>query len=81
MKHEHDTRNQSQKPAGAARSAATAEFKPNEVDFVASANEVARRAYFNYLNQGSFPGQDVQNWLAAETELIAECNTSRVHGY
>lgn len=81
MKHKHDTRNQTQKPAGAARSAAAVEFRPNEVDFVASPDEVARRAYFIYLNQGSFPGQDVQNWLAAEAELIAECNTSRVHGY
>ncbi len=79
MKHKQNTRNQ--KYVGAARSAATAEFKPNEVDFVASAEEVARRAYFNYLNQGSLPGQDVEHWLAAEAEVIAECNASRVHGY
>ena len=81
MKHKHATRNQIQKAAGITRSAATAESKPNEVDFVASADEVARRAYCHYLNQGSFPGQDGQNWLAAAAELIVEGNPSRVHGY
>ena len=53
----------------------------NESDFMASADEVARRAYFSYVNQGSLPGRDVQHWLDAEAELIAERNLTRVHGF
>ncbi|HWN95219.1 MAG TPA: DUF2934 domain-containing protein [Methylomirabilota bacterium] len=51
------------------------------VDFVPSADEVARRAYFSYVNHGSAPGHDVQHWLVAEAELIAERNLTRVHGF
>ena len=50
-------------------------------DFTPSADEVARRAYFAYENEGSLPGRDVQHWLAAEAELIAERNRTRVHGF
>jgi hypothetical protein len=50
-------------------------------DFAPSADEVARRAYFAYENEGSKPGRDVQHWLAAEAELIAERNRTRVHGF
>ena len=46
-----------------------------------AADEVARRAYFSYVNQGSPSGRDVQHWLAAEAELIAERKLTRVHGY
>jgi hypothetical protein len=42
---------------------------------------VARKAYFAYENQGSQPGHEVQHWLAAEAELIAERNLTRVHGF
>jgi len=51
------------------------------IDFVASADEVARRAYFSYVNQGSPPGRDVQHWLEAESELLEERNRTRVHGF
>ena len=44
-------------------------------------DEVARRAYFAYLNRGSLHGHDVEDWLAAEAELIAERKPARVHGY
>ncbi|NOS72602.1 MAG: DUF2934 domain-containing protein [Verrucomicrobia bacterium] len=44
-------------------------------------DEVARRAYFSYENQGSVPGNHVQHWLAAEAELIAERNLTRTHGF
>lgn len=81
MKHKHFTQNQNQKPPGPSRLAATEELNPDEIDFTASADEVARRAYFSYLNQGSFPGHDVQHWLAAEAELMAERNLTRVHGF
>jgi Protein of unknown function (DUF2934) len=50
-------------------------------DFMPSADEVARRAYFSYVNDGSLPGRDVQHWLEAEADLLAERNLTRVHGF
>lgn len=35
-------------------------------------DEVARKACFNYVNQGSLPGHDVRHWLEAEAQLVAE---------
>ena len=67
------------KPAGAARPAA--DLSQGESDFVPSPDEVARRAYFSYVNQGSSSGHEVQHWLAAEAELLAERNRTRVHGF
>ena len=57
------------------------DLNQNEMDFVPSPDEVARRAYFSYVNQGSSSGHEVQHWLAAEAELIAERNLTRVHGF
>lgn len=48
-------------------------------DFSPSPDEVARRAYFAYENEGSRPGRDVQHWLEAEAQLLAERNQRRVH--
>jgi hypothetical protein len=81
MKHKNFSQDQNQKPAGTSRSAAVADLNQNEIDFAPSRNEVARRAYFSYVNQGSLPGHEVQHWLAAEAELIAERNLTRVHGF
>jgi hypothetical protein len=53
----------------------------NETDFAPSPDEVARRAYFTYENERSQPGHDVQHWLKAEADLIAERNLTRVHGF
>ena len=53
----------------------------NSFDFARSADEVARRAYFSYLNEGSRPGRDVQHWLEAEAQLLAERNLTRIHGF
>jgi hypothetical protein len=50
-------------------------------DFAPSPDEVARRAYFTYVNQGSQPGHDVRHWLEAESQLLAERDLTRVHGY
>jgi hypothetical protein len=50
-------------------------------DFAPSPDEVARRAYFTYVNQGSLDGHEVQHWLKAEAELIAERKLTRVHGF
>jgi len=74
-------RNQPQKPASAPRPTATADSNQRETGFVPSPDEVARRAYFTYLNEGSPQGRDVQHWLAAEAELVAERNRTRVHGF
>jgi len=52
-----------------------------QVDFWPSPDEVARRAYFTFVNQGSRPGHDVQHWLDAEAELIKERNKTRAHGF
>ena len=53
----------------------------NEIDFTPSSDEVARRAYFAYENKGSLQGHEVQHWLAAEAELIAERKLTRTHGF
>jgi hypothetical protein len=53
----------------------------NETNFAPSPDEVARMAYFAYENEGSKPGREVQHWLKAEADLIAERNRTRVHGF
>jgi hypothetical protein len=52
-----------------------------EAAFTPSPDEVARKAYFAYENEGSRPGHEVQHWLKAEADLIAERNLTRVHGF
>jgi hypothetical protein len=74
-------RDQNQKPAGASQSTAVAESNKSEIDFAPSPDAVARKAYFSYVNQGSSQGHEVQHWLAAEAELLAERNLTRVHGF
>jgi len=81
MRHKKICPDQNQKPASASRPTAVADLNQNEIDFAPSPDEVARKAYFNYENQGSLPGHDVQHWLEAETELIAERKLTRVHGF
>lgn len=81
MQDENPIQARSQKPGGTYRTLVEEAFNPGEEDFAASADEVARRAYFSYLNQGSPSGRDVQHWLEAEAELIVERNRTRVHGF
>jgi hypothetical protein len=76
MKHNKYPQDDSQKPAGAAEGS-----QAGGTDFAPSADEVARRAYFSFLNEGSQPGRDVQHWLASEAELIKERDLTRVHGF
>ena len=68
-------------PPSDSRPTRAEDLKQSGIDFVPSADEVARRAYFSYVNQGSLQGHDVQHWLAAEAELIAERNLTRGHGF
>jgi Protein of unknown function (DUF2934) len=72
---------QIQTPATAPRPIPAVKRDINEINFVPSPDEVARRAYFSYENQGSLPGRDVQHWLAAEAELIAERKLTRTHQF
>ncbi len=44
-------------------------------------DEVARRAYFAYVNEGSPQGRDVQHWLDAEARLLKERNATRTHEF
>jgi hypothetical protein len=81
MKHDKYFQNQNQRPARDARPTAAADLNQNETDFVPSPDEVARRAYFSYVNQGSASGHEVQHWLAAEAQLLAERKLTRVHGF
>jgi hypothetical protein len=81
MKHKHLSLQQDQKPPGAAQTATSPELSRNEIDFAPSRDEVARKAYFSYVNQGSRQGHEVQHWLAAEAELTAERNLTRAHGF
>jgi hypothetical protein len=81
MKNKNFQPDQNKKTVKASRPTAAAGSSQNEIDFAPSADEVARRAYFNYENQGSMQGHEVQHWLTAEAELIAERNLTRVHGF
>jgi hypothetical protein len=44
---------------------------------VLTSDEVAKRAYFIYLNQGSPQGREVDHWLSAEAELIADTKPAK----
>ena len=81
MKHNKYPQDQKQASADTSLTLAAANSSENAMNFVASPDEVARRAYFNYQNEGSLPGRDVQHWLAAEAQLLAERNLTRTHGF
>jgi hypothetical protein len=81
MKHNKYPQDQNQKPAGDSRPAVVAELSKNEIDFAPSPDEVARKACFSYVNQGSSQGHEVQHWLKAESQSLAERKLTRVHGF
>ena len=81
MQYNNLSQNQNQNRFAASRPAEAIDLKQKEIDFTPSADEVARKAYFSYVNQGSAQGHEVQHWLAAEAELIAERDLTRVHGF
>jgi len=68
----------SQKLANAPRPIIVEGSDQGKIEFGPSANEVAGRAYANYLNQGSQHGHDVDDWLKAESQLQEERNLIRV---
>jgi Protein of unknown function (DUF2934) len=73
-------KDQKQKLAGGSKLTAM-ELDQVEADFTPSPDEVARKAYFSYVNQGSKQGHEVQHWLDAEAQLLAERKLTRVHGF
>jgi hypothetical protein len=77
MKNKKSSHDHDQRPASASRPTAAAGLKQNGIDFAPLADEVAKRAYFTYLNEGSIPGRDEKYWLEAEAQLRGE--VSRVH--
>jgi len=81
MRHKRTSPGQNEQPPGASRPAPLVNLSPGEVNFVPSPDEVARKAYFSYVNQGSLPGHEVQHWLEAEAQLLAERKLTRVHGF
>jgi len=81
MKHNKYPQQHPLPPAGATGAPALAATGPKSLGCEASPDEVARRAYFTYVNQGSLPGHDVQHWLEAEAQLLAERNLTRMHGF
>ena len=81
MKHNHSPQNQNQKSAVTPVAAALTKLSQNESGFAPSPDEVARKAYFAYENNGSLPGHEVQHWLKAEADLIAERNLTRTHSF
>ena len=42
------------------------------VDSAAHGEDIALKAYFSYVDQGSQPGNDVNDWLQAEAGIRAE---------
>jgi len=80
MKKNKYPQDQKQKPDSTPRPT-EAELKQGAADFTPAPDEVARRAYFSYVNQGSKSGHEVQHWLKAEADLIAERKLTRTHGF
>ena len=72
MAHSTFSRNKIKHAPSALRPTVTADSNRNADEPLPSPGEVATRAYFNYLNQGSLPGHDVRHWLEAEAQLLAE---------
>ena len=77
----HHKLSKTQQAVTAPRPSSIASADSTEVNFTPSPDEVARKAYFSYENEGSQPGHDVQHWLKAEADLIAERNLTRIHGF
>jgi len=72
---------QKQRLAGGLQPNALAKLNQDEINFAPARDEVARRAYFSYVNQGSSQGHEVQHWLEAEKQLLAERKLTRTHGF
>ena len=72
MTHHTVSQVQKQKNADDRKPTVAADLNQNETEPAPSPGEVASRAYFSYVNQGSQHGHDVRHWLEAETQLLAD---------
>lgn len=59
-------------PAKTSKLGAITPQKLNVAPFSPTADQVAARAYLKYENHGAANGRDLNDWLGAEAELIAE---------
>ena len=50
-------------------------------DLALCPEEVARTAYFSYVNEGCPEGRHVQHWLDAEARLVQERDRTRTHDF
>ena len=71
MKHQHASHGHHQRSTHASSTAVDG-LRPGSDNPFPSSDEVATKAYFNYVNQGSQDGHHEIHWLAAESELLAE---------
>ena len=81
MKHNRLSHHQNPTPVNPLPLATEANLSGTPTAFVPSPDEVARKAYFSYMNEGSQPGRDVRHWLEAEKQLIEERGLTRTHGF
>lgn len=81
MKHKNSTTRQNKTAVTSSQPMVSADLNRNEIYFVPSADEVATRAYYNFVSQGSQPGHDLQHWLEAETQLLAERQPASAYDY
>jgi hypothetical protein len=70
MQRNDNSQNQIQKTVSAARPATVADIIQSQSAFRPSPAEVAKKAYFSYLNEGSKHGRDEKHWLEAEAQLF-----------
>ena len=78
MKPNHKQLNAPNNPLTASASQATTATNSNhiKIEFAPSADEVASKVYLNHGNQRSLPGDELQRWLQAEAQLLAERNAT-----
>ena len=81
MKHKTFYQDRNQKLPEPPLTMAAKKTEKEAKEFVPVPDEIARKAYFTYENEGSRPGHDVQHWLKAEEDLIADRDRTRVHGF
>ena len=73
MSHKHNSHGQKPNFTAVPVQVNVAPFKKTEFCRSPSREEISRRAYFNYLNEGSRSGNDLYHWLEAEADLLAGC--------
>lgn len=81
MKKNKSPRKRDPKPAAALLPLMTPDYNQNTTAFVPSPDDVSRRAYYSYVNQGSVAGHDMQHWLDAEAQLITERDLTKAQGF